>query len=151
MMKYCILCMLFSNLVFAQPIELTKNNWNKVKSSNLNSQWLTVLWSLECPPCFKELSLISKMVSKEPNLKVTLINTDASDDLLEQIQDVLAQYQLNKLTNFYFADEQAAQSRFMIDPTWYGELPRSYFFSSGGTAVGRSGLINKNTLNKWLK
>jgi len=135
---------------FAQSAQFDKQAWEDIQKQNLNKNWIAVFWSLECPPCFKELKTISSMIKSNPDLKLVLINTDADNEMKIQMDEVIDQYQLNDLTLMHFADERASQSRYEIDPTWYGELPRSYFFNKAGQSQVKSGLVDKNILQQWL-
>ena len=113
-------------------------------------QWLLLLWSVDCPPCFKELAVLSRLATQQPELRVVLVNTDDDDQLTRERQQIVAKYGLEHLPNFHFADGQGSHSRYRIDPTWYGELPRSYFFEADGTRHGRSGLVTAELLERWL-
>jgi len=139
-----------STMSFAQSAIFDKQAWQNIKQQNLNEKWIAVFWSLECPPCFKELKTISSMIKINPQLKLVLINTDADNEMKGQMEEVINKYQLNDLTLLHFDDEQASHSRYIVDPTWYGELPRSYFFNKKGQSQGRSGLVNKSILQQWL-
>lgn len=116
----------------------------------LGQQWLLLLWSVDCPPCFKELAVLSRLAEQQPDLRVVLVNADDDDRLLQERQQIVARYRLDKLPNFHFADGQGSHSRYRIDPQWYGELPRSYFFEADGTRHGRSGLVTAELLERWL-
>ncbi|MFT5164280.1 MAG: hypothetical protein ACI9FJ_002881, partial [Alteromonadaceae bacterium] len=59
-------------------------------------------------------------------------------------------YQLSGLTHLHFIHGRGAQGRYAIDPSWYGELPRSYFYDAAGGRTAKSGLVNNETLKKWL-
>ena len=146
----CILLGLTALESTAQSTQFNKQVWNDVKNKNLNENWIAVFWSLECPPCFKELKTISQMLKVNSDLKVVLINTDSDDEIKQEMDKVINEYELNTLALLHFADEQAMQSRYIVDPTWYGELPRSYFFNKKGQSQGRSGLVDKRILQKWL-
>lgn len=128
----------------------TKQALNDVTTQYHNKKWLMVLWSVDCPPCFKELSLLSKLAQAQPNLPVVLINTDDDESYKQQRIEVIAKYGLEKLSNYYFAPNSAAQSRYIIDAKWFGELPRSYFYDENGKRTGLSGLIDKKTLSRWV-
>ena len=51
---------------------------------------------------------------------------------------------------YHFADGQGDKNRFIIDSSWYGELPRSYFVEANGKFHGKSGLIKEALLTQWL-
>ena len=54
---------------------------------------------------------------------------------------MLEKHHLNDVENWVFADANSQKLRFEIDPSWYGELPRTYFFDSAHNRNGNSGLL----------
>jgi len=128
----------------------TKAEFEQVKQQYQDQQWLMLLWSVDCPPCFKELAIIGKLSQKSDKLNFILINTDADEESSAERQAVIQQFKLQNVANFHFADGQADQSRYLIDPHWYGELPRSYFIQNNGTFNGKSGLVSESLLRQWL-
>ncbi len=139
-----------THYVYASSIVLTQEQLTGIKKQNMGEKWLMLLWSVDCPPCFKELDMIQKLNKKQADLNVVLINTDASEDTLLRRREIINKFQLMDLPNFHFAADQGAQSRFIIDPNWYGELPRSYFFESNGQSHGKSGVVDESLLVSWL-
>ncbi|ABC30313.1 Thiol-disulfide isomerase and thioredoxins [Hahella chejuensis KCTC 2396] len=121
----------------------------------IQQQWdgepyLMVLWSIDCPPCHKELEMLGSLLKDDPDLAVTLVSTD--QDMPEaQVRETLAQYKIESADNWRFADPVPARLRQAIDPSWYGELPRSYFVSSNGERKGRSGLLSEDAIRNWLQ
>jgi thiol-disulfide isomerase/thioredoxin len=142
--------LLYTSASYADSIAFNKEQLATLKTQNMGKQWLMLLWSVDCPPCFKELAIIQKLQRQHDDLAVVIINTDASDEIKTERKDIIEKFELSHLTNFYFVDGQGDQNRFFIDPTWYGELPRSYFVESNGTFHGKSGLVDQSTLTKWL-
>ena len=124
--------------------------FTQLKQQHLGKNWLIILWSLDCHACFKELALVQKMLRKDKKLAIVLINVDDNQILMQERLNVLAKYQLGALQHFYFLEGQAAAGRYMLDPSWYGELPRSYFIAQQGRFFGRSGLIAHSTIKQWL-
>ena len=142
---------LFSTSVsFANSVAFDKTQLALVKTQNMGKQWLMLLWSVDCPPCFKELAIIQKLQCQHDDLAVVIINTDANDEINAERKNIIEKFGLSNFTNFHFVDGQGDQSRFFIDPTWYGELPRSYFVESNGEFHGKSGLVNQSILTQWL-
>lgn len=139
-----------TNYAYANSVAFSKAQLVKVKTQNIGKQWLMLLWSVDCPPCFKELAILQKLQSKYNDLPVVIINTDADDELTEEREAVIKNFELNHFTNLHFVDGKADQSRFLVDPQWYGELPRSYFVAKDGKFHGKSGLVDKTMLTQWL-
>lgn len=144
-----LLCV-YSNKSNAESIAFTKTNFEQIKQQNIGKQWLMLLWSVDCPPCFKELSLIQEMRQTKPDLNIVIINVDDNEEVTNERERVLNSYGFAQLTNYYFADGEGDRSRYLIDPSWYGELPRSYFVEASGKFHGKSGLVSKSLLTKWL-
>lgn len=145
-----IFFILISNVAFAESIAFNKEQLTTLKKQNMGKQWLMLLWSVDCPPCFKELAVIQKLQVQHDDLAVVIINTDASDEITAERIDIIEKFELDNLANFHFVDGKGDQSRFYIDPSWHGELPRSYFVEPDGKFHGKSGLVNQSLLTKWL-
>jgi thiol-disulfide isomerase/thioredoxin len=141
---------LYTSTSYAESIAFDKTQLATVKAHNMGKQWLMLLWSVDCPPCFKELAIIQKLQRQHDDLAIVIINTDASDEITAERIDIIEKFELDNFTNFHFVDGKGDQSRFYIDPDWYGELPRSYFVESNGKFHGKSGLVNQSLLTKWL-
>lgn len=139
-----------TNYTHASSIAFDKEQLSLVKKQNMGKQWLMLLWSVDCPPCFKELAIIQKLQNLHNDLAVVIINTDADDEISEERAEIIEKFKLTHLSNFHFVDGQRDQSRYIIDSNWYGELPRSYFVQKSGKFHGKSGLVNESILIKWL-
>lgn len=138
------------NTAYANSISFSKAQLAKVKTDHKGKQWLMLLWSVDCPPCFKELAILQQLQNEYDDLAVVIINSDADNELTEEREAVIKSFQLNHFTNLHFVDGKADQSRFLVDPQWFGELPRSYFVEKDGQFHGKSGLVNKAMLKEWL-
>ena len=69
--------------------------------------------------------------------------------MASEVQSVLTEYQLDQADVWIFANEPNAKIRNGIDPTWFGELPRSYFFDAQHQSQAHSGAITPAQLEKW--
>lgn len=149
-------CVFFASFFFitsyshASSSAFTKVELETLKQKNMGKQWLMLMWSVDCPPCFKELAVIKKLKLQGANLNVVLVNADASNEVTQERVDIIEEFQLNSLENFHFIDGKAEYSRFIIDSSWFGELPRSYFIDTNGKFHGKSGLVNESLLTRWL-
>jgi len=129
----------------------SKETLLKQQQENKGKRWLMLLWSVDCPPCYKELALLRDLHKHYNLLPIIIINTDDNDEVSEERVQVIKQFNLDDLLNLYFVDGQGAYNRYSIDPHWHGELPRSYFIDEQGKAMGRSGLLSREILVKWLQ
>ncbi|MCW8879324.1 MAG: hypothetical protein OQJ89_12270 [Kangiellaceae bacterium] len=132
------------------PQIMTLEQLNQIKTRLKGKRHLMVLWSLDCPPCFKELELIGTLAKKQPNLPITIFNVDQDIDVDEVYQEISSKYGLSLLPHFFISEEQYEQVKYALDPTWYGELPRSYFIKKDGVWVGKSGLLSKKQIKGWF-
>ena len=155
----CLVCCGFTQAkntpANVQPLNVqsfSKCAFVEMKLQKLGERWLMVLWSLDCPACFKELKLMQTLQQKNKDkaLNVVFINADDNDEVAFERQQVIAFYEMDSFANFYFIDGQGDASRYQIDPQWYGELPRSYFVNEQGEFHGKSGLLDEALINKWL-
>jgi len=107
---------------------------------------LVIMWSLDCPACFEELETISLLLARQPNLPIVLISTDDDPSRTEEINQVYADRAFRKLPRWIYSPNQAQLLRYTIDPTWQGELPRSYYIDENGKRHGHSGLLTEQQL-----
>jgi len=145
-----IVCLFSVSNAKAGSIEFNKQQLATIKTQNIGKQWLILLWSVDCPPCLKELAIMQQLQNQHDDLAVVIINTDANDETNAERDEIIEQFELNYFANFHFVDGKGDQSRFIIDASWYGELPRSYFIERNGKFHGKSGLVNKSILRQWL-
>jgi thiol-disulfide isomerase/thioredoxin len=106
-------------------------SFEQIVSDKNKQDHLVILWSFDCPPCITELEKISELHQQFPDYQLTLINTDAVDEQV-RVKKVLQQFNLAGLDNWGFANSDEEKLRYDIDPRWYGDLPRSYFFPLQG-------------------
>ncbi len=117
-------------------------SYKQILSQNANQPFVLTLWSITCPSCLKDMALINELHKAHPKLKIILLTTD---DLSagEQVSNILSKSDLASLENWVYADENTQKLQYEIDPKWYGELPRTYFFDASHQRTGISGVISK--------
>ena len=123
---------------------------DEIQASYKGQPFLLALWSLECPPCFQELELLSRWVEKHPERNLVLISTDSSDSA-DQVRRVLQKYRLDRADNWISSDHFVERFRYSIDPDWHGELPRSYFYSANHKRDAHSGTLSEQMVNHWIQ
>ncbi|WP_198265251.1 TlpA family protein disulfide reductase [sulfur-oxidizing endosymbiont of Gigantopelta aegis] len=137
-----------NSLVSSESLrEFTKDSYQEILQTNKGQPFLMVLWSIDCPPCHEELAHISAYKKKYPKHKIILISTDSNAQAVRQVlegNDVL------HLESWLFSNALAHQLRYAIDPHWYGELPRSYFFSQQHTRQAVSGTLSLTAINAFF-
>ena len=150
--------MLFKNQFFAfglvavfslavqagQPVlnSYTAGSYQQILAKHAGQPFILVIWSTTCPSCVKDMTLLSKLHKRWPTLNMVMLSTD---DIAEskQVQTILAKHELTGLENWVFADDNPQKLNYEIDPEWYAELPRTYFFDSAHGRQGVSGVLSQ--------
>jgi len=126
----------------AAPSAFVSGSYQQILVSNANQPFMLVIWSVNCSSCLKDMALFSSIHKSRPELKMVML---AADDLsaAEQVQQILEKNQLSDIENWVYAEENTQKLQFEIDPKWYGELPRTYFFDKAHQRAGVSGVLSK--------
>jgi thiol-disulfide isomerase/thioredoxin len=126
----------------AEQSLFTSGSYQQILASNANQPFLLVIWSINCSSCLKDMELLSNIHKSRPGLKMIML---AADELsaVEQIQKILEKNQLSDIENWVYAEDNTQKLQFEIDPKWYGELPRTYFFDKAHQRTGASGVLSK--------
>ncbi len=119
-------------------------------SAERNGQpFIVVLWSIHCPPCLRELTHLQQYKNKFSNSSLVLVATDGQQ-YFDTVQRILSDNQLDQMDNWIFTGPMPERLRYAIDPSWYGELPRSYFYDSAHQRSAHSGVLTRALLEPWL-
>lgn len=110
--------------------------------------FLLVLWSITCVPCRDEFALLRQMRSEYPALPLVIIGTDDIADADLAVRG-LRDFGMEGEENWIFAAD-AQVLRHEIDPDWYGELPRAYFYAADHRRDGVSGRLPRSRIERWL-
>ncbi|MCX7100024.1 MAG: hypothetical protein NTX38_00640 [Methylobacter sp.] len=138
---FFLLTSLYSS-VKAETLSFTSASYQQILANTENQPLMLVVWSVNCSSCLKDMALLNSIHKSRPELKIIML---AADDLTatEQIQQILEKNQLSDIENWVYADENTQKLQFGIDPKWYGELPRTYFFDKTHQRTGVSGVLSK--------
>ncbi len=107
-------------------------------------------WSIDCPPCYKELTIWASLKRRYPTLAIILVATDGMEQL-DSVTATLAERGVGQLESWLFASQDVSRLRYEIDRHWYGELPRTYFYSATGERLGVSGLVREPEVERWIE
>lgn len=125
-------------------------SYSQILTERRNKPFVFMLWSLDCPSCYKELEMLSQFNKRHTDLNIVLISTDIEASY-DEVQAVLSKYKLEQIASWIFRGESAERLRFEIDPAWYGELPRSYMIKTATKRQVVSGIIAEEKLLAWMK
>ncbi|HAJ74981.1 MAG: hypothetical protein QGG54_13770 [Gammaproteobacteria bacterium] len=127
----------------------TTDSFEAIKSEFAGREFLMGLWSSDCLPCFVELEMMGSLLQLNPDLPFVLISTDSIEQR-EFAEEFLEDFQLSEIESWMFADSFVERLRYSIDPNWYGELPRSYFFDANHEMSAHSGIMSQELLTEWF-
>ncbi len=113
-------------------------SYQQILNNNKEQPFILAVWSVSCSSCIKEMEQLSKLHKKYPHLDIIMLSVD---DFSEKytVDKILQGHGVADLESWIFADPDLQRLRFEIDPGWYGELPRTYFFNSTHDRKGISG------------
>ncbi len=137
-----ILLTAFNSPAHAAPAAFASGSYRQILANNANKPFMLVVWSINCPSCLKDMELLSSIHKIKPELKMIMLAAD-EPSATEQIQQILEKNQLAEIENWAYADDNTQKLQFEIDPKWYGELPRTYFFDKAHQRTGVSGVLSK--------
>ncbi|MGR9012570.1 MAG: TlpA family protein disulfide reductase [Gammaproteobacteria bacterium] len=126
----------------ADSSAFTSGSYQQILADNADQPFMLVIWSVNCSSCLKDMALLNNIHKSRPDLKIIML---AADELsvTEQIQQILEKNQLSDIENWVYAEDNTQKLQYEIDPKWYGELPRTYFFDKAHQRTGVSGVLSK--------
>ncbi|MDH5189784.1 MAG: redoxin domain-containing protein [Gammaproteobacteria bacterium] len=132
-----------------QPVKILRmGSYAQILEQHHKQSFMLVFWSLDCPPCYKELAMLGDLLTQQPKLALVVISTDSPDNM-DEIKTRLKEFKLNHVNAWVFDNGIAQQLRYEIDPNWYGELPRSYLFNARHQRRAVTGVLNPVALKQW--
>ena len=132
------------------PKAFSFGSFEELLAARNGEPFLLVLWATDCAPCRQEFALLAEVRAANNGLPMALI---ATDNIQESalIVEMLEKFELNDVESWVFAEQNAQKLRYEIDPGWYGELPRSYFYIADHSRRGISGRLEKAAIQEWLE
>ena len=135
----------------AQEIKpFVRGSYQQIISARQGKPFILNFWSLTCSYCKVELGMFKKLAKKYPKLDLVLVSTDSPEEE-KSVAAMLAKFSLGKAEAWVFADSYTERLRFEVDKTWFGELPRTYFFNADGETNAVSGKLDQGEVEQWIK
>lgn len=141
------LCVMSHAALAEPPMRFHAGSLESITSKQEGKPFLLVIWSLDCAPCRTELKHIKEAMAANRAPNVVLVSTD-TPDRSKRIALILSGYRLNHLDSWVFDDPVPERLRQEIDPQWYGELPRAYFYKKDHSRTPYSGAISRSVLGR---
>lgn len=128
-----------------RPFDTT--SYQSILAEHRDQPFVLAFWSLDCPPCHRELAELGRWLTAHPDTVLVLVSTD--ENAAQETEEVLREHGLDKAENWVTAMPFDTPLRFTIDPLWYGELPRSYLFDTDHDRQAVSGVLGEEPLVQW--
>jgi len=150
-LKIFLFFLFFSHFSFAYDFMPFDMNTRKVIEKRYIDQPLIIsFWSIDCPYCIDDLKKLGKALSKNTNVQLITVCVDGKESA-KKAERILSQANLPKHEKYQYAEVDEDRLRYNIDPAWYGELPRTYFYDAAHQVTPLSGKISNSFLDKWFK
>jgi len=147
----CLFLTLFSAPLFAesQTKPFMAGSLAEILKVRQGKPFVLMFWSLDCSSCMKDLDALAASMKKHPKLDLVMVSTDQAE-LAGEVSAMLAKHKLNRVESWIFGESNAQRLRYDVDPSWYGELPRSYFYDAGHNRLPVSGAITTEHIDAWV-
>lgn len=146
-----MIALMTTGLAHAQgPEPFVRGSYQAIAAEHQGRPFVLVLWSLDCVYCRHDLAMLGRLKVEYPALELVVVATD-TPERRDEIPEVLERLQLGDEPSWIFADSFVERLRFEIDPQWFGELPRTYFFDGDGNRIGVSGKLNEQAVEEWIR
>jgi hypothetical protein len=150
-LKIFLFFLFFSHFSFAYDFMPFDMNTRQVIEKRYIDQPLIIsFWSIDCPYCINDLKKLGRALSKNTNVKLITVCVDGKESA-KKAERILSQANLPKHEQYQYAEVDEDRLRYNIDPSWYGELPRTYFYDAAHQVTPLSGKISNSFLDKWFK
>ncbi|MCD6706942.1 MAG: TlpA family protein disulfide reductase [Thiobacillus sp.] len=134
-----------------EPAPFTTDGLARIKAKYAGRPFILSLWSVnECSYCIAELTLFGKLAKAHKDLPLVLVATD-SREFSPAIEETLRQYGLGRIDSWVFDDAVPERLRAAIDPSWYGEVPRTYLYDARHQREPIVGMLGEQRLRAWLE
>ncbi len=130
--------------------QFVSGSYQKLVAENTKKPLMLTIWSTTCSTCLQKMSLLRELQKSRTDINFVMLSTD-DVSVASQVKSVLLTNQLTSVENWIFADKNEQKLRYEIDPTWYGELPRTYFYNKNNERVGISGAISQQAYETIFK
>ncbi len=134
-----------------EPINIfDQNSYQKIIEEKSHKPFILILWSIDCPPCYEELKFLGQYLKQHKNLSMVFVSTNPLSEI-NNVQVFIREVQLDNQEHWIYASESRRTLDYSIDPHWYGELPRSYFFVPCQKRLSHSGQLTHEELEQFNK
>ncbi|MHB0972752.1 MAG: TlpA family protein disulfide reductase [Thiobacillus sp.] len=144
-------CLLASPASGAELARFDVGSLAKIAARHAGKPFILSLWSVNwCGHCIEELTLLGKLAQAGTRLPLVLVSVDIPEDGAA-IQATLHKLGLGEAEVWVFDDPIPERLRASVDPSWQGDLPRTYLYDRTHHRQAVVGVLDEAKLRDWLK
>lgn len=143
-----LMMMFFIGVATAEIKSFSEKSLATIEASYLDQPFILLVWSIDCLPCRQEFEMIREVKDKYLNLNLVILATESLSEFPE-LNNILAEHNLDQQDNWAFSLSNSHKLRFKLDPNWYGELPRAYFYDAKHKRFAVSGKLEMSQVISW--
>ena len=146
-----LLCLLLASHASAESQfkPFVSGSLAEIEQHYADQAFILSFWSIDCPPCIKELALIQQTLVNHTDMNIVLISTDQINSSAQAFK-ILEQFSLTEVDNWMFADDFVERLRYEVDPNWTGSIPQAYFYLPRQPRQGVAGALDEKHITGWL-
>ena len=144
-----VLTAAMSAAVAADMRAFDADSMQAIRTAHGGRPFILAFWSVHCAPCLGDMADWRALRRRHPGVPILLVATDPPSEHARAAQ-VLASHPPGSVETWAFADDFAERIRFSVDPTWRGELPRTYFYDGVHAAEVVSGRLDRRWAEAWF-
>lgn len=135
----------------AGPQSFTPGSLDAIKAKHAGRPFILSMWSVNwCGHCITELTMLGKVARNNKSLPLVLVSTD-TPEFSAAIQQTLDRLGLAQKENWVFDDDIPERLRQAVDPSWHGELPRTYLYDARHQREAVMGVLGEKQLQAWIR
>ena len=125
------------------------NSLQHIVERHKGKPFVLFVWSLDCTYCQASLDHLAQAKRDNQALRIVTLSTDLAGDpqAAEMMQKRLSSLHLSG-DAWAFGSAAPEKLKYALDPKWYGEKPRSYWFNAQGERTAYSGVLNPATIER---
>lgn len=138
-------------ILAAGPSSFTLGSLADIQEKYAGRPFILSIWSVNwCGHCIAELTMLGQVAKTHKNLPLVLVATD-TPEFSDPIQKTLKRLGLARMESWVFDDDIPERLRQAVDPSWHGELPRTYLYDARHQREAVAGVLSERKLKAWLK
>ena len=147
---FLVFSLVLSQQAFAESLKpFVATSRVDIEKTHQGQPMILAFWSLDCTYCLDELNTLGEFVKQHPKIKLVLVNADGLSTT-QEVAKALKQIKLPAAHEAWqFSEPDEERLRYSIDKTWYGELPRTYYYDNSHQVKAVSGSPDLIWLKSW--